>query len=1079
MTFQSGMTEQRSDLLGSLPPGGGDAPRIYLFNPLAAGPLADWPHWFDHAARLGFTHVLSLPFFAGPGLQLPQDFNRSFASLQWQGSGLDALRRYAEAARASGLEPLLDLYPGRVSAGHPVVAQQPHLFTCPGPAQALDPRAYPGLAGAAEADWGESAEGLAAFWSGHAAAWQEAGLAGFRVDLHQIAPAARPAFLQALRAAVRGTLLGWTPGLPWPEVPALRGLGLDFVFSSLAWWDFRADWFWEEAEMLAAVAPAIAVVEDPHQDRLGASVGECALLHNAQTRVLNLASAIGQGLLMPMGFEGGETARWDFGVSRPPVRVTSTDLVPVLQHANRAPKGGVWARIGSPNGELLAFIRSDADLRFAAGAELVLFNPSLRRRVRVSIDAFMTALSGHFLPDGDVVHQLVLEPAEIRALLLRAHPVQSKALPPVTVSAGEATDPSRRLAIETVSPAVDGGRFPVKRLAGEIVTVAADILCDGHDQLAAALYWRKAGDSDSDWRQVRLSLAENDRWQAPLFLPEVGLYDFFIEAWRDAFASYRDELGKKHRAAVDVTVELMEGRTLLAQAGAPLASALARFDALPQDERITLLLSAELAQAMADVDQRPFATRSAIHRIDADRLESRFAAWYEIFPRSMSDDPARHGTFRDVERHLPRIRDMGFTVLYFPPIHPIGRTNRKGRNNSLHPAPDDPGSPYAIGSEAGGHDAIHPDLGTLDDFLHLREAAAGQGLEIALDFAIQCSPDHPWLTQHPGWFDWRPDGSLKYAENPPKKYQDIVNVDFYTRDSVPDLWVELANVMLFWCRQGVRIFRVDNPHTKPFPFWEWLIAEVRARFPDTLFLAEAFTRPKIMNRLGKIGFSQSYTYFTWRNTRAELEEYLTRLTTGPEADFFRPNFFVNTPDINPVFLQTSGRPGHLIRAALAATLSGLWGVYSGFELCEATPLPGREEYLDSEKYQIRAWDWDRPGNIVPEITLLNRIRAQNPALQSHLGLSFLPSDNERVMVYERWNPDRRNVLIVAVSLDPLNYQETHTEIPFYKWNLADHGQLAVTDLVPGRPATWYGKWQRMSLDPSFPFALWRVEPEII
>ncbi len=377
----------------------------------------------------------------------------------------------------------------------------------------------------------------------------------------------------------------------------------------------------------------------------------------------------------------------------------------------------------------------------------------------------------------------------------------------------------------------------------------------------------------------------------------------------------------------------------------------------------------------------------------------------------MSDDEHRHGTFRDVVRHLPRVRDMGFDVLYFPPIHPIGRKNRKGRNNTLTPGPDDPGSPYAIGSAEGGHDALHPELGTLADFQYLREQAAAHGLELAIDFAIQCSPDHPWLEQHKGWFAWRPDGTIKYAENPPKKYEDIVNVDFYAPDAIPDLWVALCEVVMHWAEQGVRLFRVDNPHTKPFPFWEWMIAEVRARYPDAIFLAEAFTRPKIMYRLAKIGFSQSYTYFTWRNHKRELQDYLVELTTTAPREFFRPHFFVNTPDINPVFLQTSGRGGFLIRAALAATLSGLWGVYSGFELCEAAPMPGKEEYLNSEKYQIRAWDWHRPGNIVAEITRLNQIRRENPALHSHLGIAFHTAYDDQVIYYARESADRSNVLL--------------------------------------------------------------------
>ncbi|HTH99692.1 MAG TPA: alpha-amylase family glycosyl hydrolase, partial [Acidisoma sp.] len=458
---------------------------------------------------------------------------------------------------------------------------------------------------------------------------------------------------------------------------------------------------------------------------------------------------------------------------------------------------------------------------------------------------------------------------------------------------------------------------------------------------------------------------------------------------------------------------------------------------------------------------------------------AQFASWYELFPRSQTDNPARSGTLRDVIARLPAIADMGFNVLYTTPIHPIGRTHRKGRNNALKAAPDDPGSTYAIGGPEGGHEAIHPELGTMEDFRALVMAAHEHGMEVALDFAVQCSRDHPWLSQHKDWFAWRPDGSIHFAENPPKKYEDIVNINFYAPGAVPDAWIALRDIVLHWIDAGVRIFRVDNPHTKPFPFWEWMIAEVRAQFPGTQFLAEAFTRPKIMNRLGKIGFSQSYTYFTWRNARWELEEYMTTLTQGPEADFFRPNFFVNTPDINPVFLQNSGRAGHLIRAVLAATLSGLWGVYSGFELCEATPLPGREEYKDSEKYQLRAWDWDRPGNIVSEIAMLNRIRRQNPALQSHLGIRFLPSDNAQVMVYERFTPDRFNTVIVAVNLDPYHYQETNTELPFYEWGVADHASLTVADLVPGRHLQWQGKWQRITLDPSFPFAIWRAEPETV
>ncbi len=410
-------------------------------------------------------------------------------------------------------------------------------------------------------------------------------------------------------------------------------------------------------------------------------------------------------------------------------------------------------------------------------------------------------------------------------------------------------------------------------------------------------------------------------------------------------------------------------------------------------------------------------------------------------------------------------------------MHPIGRINRKGPNNTLTPGPEDVGSPYAVGSAEGGHDAIHPALGTLEDFLHLRKAAEAHGLELALDFAIQCSPDHPWLREHKDWFDWRPDGTIRYAENPPKKYQDIVNVDFYASGSVPELWLALANVVLFWCEQGIRLFRVDNPHTKPFPFWQWMIAEVRARYPDAVFLAEAFTRPKVMARLGKVGFGQSYTYFTWRNTKAELTEYLTQLTTEAPKDFFRPHFFVNTPDINPSFLQNATRGAFLIRAAAAATLSGLWGVYNGFELCEGTPLaPGKEEYLDSEKFQIRTWDWDRPGNIVPEITRLNAIRRENPALRTQHGITFLPAANDAVLFFEKATRDRGNVILVAISLDPNHVQSARLELPMWKWGLPDQGPLAAEDLLDGRQFGLDAKFYDITLTPDRPYAIWRAEP---
>jgi starch synthase (maltosyl-transferring) len=440
----------------------------------------------------------------------------------------------------------------------------------------------------------------------------------------------------------------------------------------------------------------------------------------------------------------------------------------------------------------------------------------------------------------------------------------------------------------------------------------------------------------------------------------------------------------------------------------------------------------------------------------------------------MSFDMNRHGTFDDVIARLPYVKDLGFDVLYFTPIHPIGRTNRKGPNNTLTPAEGDPGSPYAIGSEAGGHDAIHPELGTIEDFDRLVAAAAEHGLEIALDFAIQCSPDHPWIKEHPEWFDWRPDGTIKFAENPPKKYEDIVNVHFY-RDSIPGLWHALRDVFLYWIDHGVKIFRVDNPHTKPFPFWEWVFAEIRAAHPDVIFLSEAFTRPKVMKRLAKVGFTQSYSYYTWRNLKWELEQYLTELTQEECRHYMRPNFFANTPDINPLFLQTSGRPGFRTRLLMAATLAGSYGIYNGYEICEAAAIPGKEEYLDSEKYQLRVWDFDRDGHIKDDIRFVNRLRAEHPELKDFGSLRFRNAWNDNVLCYTKGDPKSGSCLFFHVNLDPHTVQEFEFEVPLWEFGIPDDGAIEVQDLVNGNSFAWYGKYHRLTLDPhARPYAVWKL-----
>jgi starch synthase (maltosyl-transferring) len=668
-----------------------------------------------------------------------------------------------------------------------------------------------------------------------------------------------------------------------------------------------------------------------------------------------------------------------------------------------------------------------------------------------------------------------------------------------------------RIAIEDVQPTCDAGRFAVRRVVGACVTVEADAWMDGHDLLQVAVRWRPVG--AKTWQEAPMRSLGNDRWRGEFALEHLGRYEFTVHAWHDPFATWLDEIEKKRAAGQDLILETEEGRLLalkliegaatgphltaeLTQTLSALATALARTDAGPpsretRDTYLDLLRDPATRDALEASGSRPFGVlHDRVYPVEAERLTAQFGSWYELFPRSQTSDPSQHGTFDDVIARMPAIKAMGFDVLYFPPIHPIGKTHRKGRNNTLKAAPDEPGSPYAIGSHEGGHDALHPELGGFESFERLLAVAAEHGLEIALDFAIQCSPDHPWLREHPEWFSYRPDGTVRYAENPPKKYQDIVNVDFYASATHGSLWQALRDTVVFWAARGVRIFRVDNPHTKPLPFWEWMIADVRAVYPDAIFLAEAFTRPKPMARLAKLGFSQSYTYFTWRNDKYELSTYLTELTQTPLREYFRPNFFVNTPDINPYFLHRSGRPGFLIRAALAALLSGLWGMYSGFELCESEPLmvadQVKEEYVDSEKFEIRPRDWQQPGNIVAEISRLNALRRNYPALRHHLGVRFYLASNDQVLYFARFNepldettPGRfgDSVLLIAINLDPFNTQQANIELPLWEWGLPDDAAVQVEDLMQGYRFVWSGKVQQITLNPQqLPFAIWQVSP---
>ncbi len=641
---------------------------------------------------------------------------------------------------------------------------------------------------------------------------------------------------------------------------------------------------------------------------------------------------------------------------------------------------------------------------------------------------------------------------------------------------------THRVWIENVRPQIDCGQFPVKRAVGEKVRVSADIFTDGHDALQAVMLYRPS--SSESWREVPMTFQGNDRYQASFTVTSLEPYDYSVEAWLDPFATWKEGLRKKFDAGQDVQSELQEGMKLLKD-GAERASHGDRQwlqekgeflgGEASQGERVATALSEELQAIMGRYPDR---SRTMFHepvlRVKGDRERARFSAWYELFPRSAAREPSRHGTFKDVEALLPMISGMGFDVLYLPPIHPIGRVKRKGPNNTLTAGPDDPGSPWAIGAAEGGHKAVHPELGTMEDFEHFVEAAKHHGLDVALDLAYQCAPDHPYVSEHPEWFLHRPDGTIKYAENPPKKYQDVYPINF-DNDNWVELWEELKSVVDFWIERGVRIFRVDNPHTKPLRFWQWLITEIHEKHPDIIFLSEAFTRPKVMNALAKAGFNQSYTYFTWRNTKQELTQYLTELTRTDQQEFFRPNFFTNTPDILPEYLQFGGRAAFMVRTVLAATLSSNYGIYSSFELCEGRAVPGTEEYLNSEKYQIRQWDWDRPGNIRDYITRVNRIRRENPALHTNERLRFYLVDNEHLLFYGKTTEDLSSIILVVVNLDPYQRHDGWVYVPLEELNIGGQEVYQVHDLLGDGRYFWQGSRNFVRLDPqSSPAQIFRI-----
>lgn len=1026
--------------------------------------LADesaWRRKCSETQALGFDSVLTEPFWrtSRTSDDAPFDPDRFAFDDCGRETMTHAVARLAAICAEEGLSLLMDVALDRAAVGGSLAREHPDWFEPPG--LALDPRSDAADVLQAKKHRGRVHAGLLGNWAHRLEQWARAGAGGFRCQgLGGMAADDWHHLIVEVRDSVPACqFLAWTPGMTAGQVYELRGAGFDATFLSLPWWDFRAAWLAEEHQRLQAVAPVIAPILEAGPANLQAEAGQ-------QRRVW-------------------QRCIWTAALSGQAVMVS-----------DRLIQAGAGAELQKMNEWLMARPETDAPLRFLTGplsATTALFrggagvvlNPSSEHSASLDWGLVRARLPDDY---GDIQYSPGLDehldPAGCARFVARK-------TSPICLAAERIVEKRKlglglangaRIAIEHVEPSVDGGRFPVKAIQGQEVAVEADVFMDGHDQLAVVLLWR-AGD-ETGWHELPMNDLGNDRWRASFTPMRLGRHLFIVKAWLDTWKSYRVGLKKKLEAGTDITVDLQEGRLVLSEAlqragreNKELTDVLR--GVLESDETdVAAIISDETAQIMSSMDARPFETPDDVcYTLMVERREANYASWYELFPRSQGAAGV-HGTFLDVRRRLPAIRDMGFDVLYFPPIHPIGGANRKGPNNALVAGPNDPGSPYAIGSAQGGHDAIHPELGTLEDFKALLDDARRHGLEIALDFAIQCSPDHPWLTEHRKWFSWRADGSLRYAENPPKRYEDIVNPDFYQGALQPkpqaSLWRELRDVVLYWIDQGVRIFRVDNPHTKPLPFWEWMLGEVHASHPDVIFLSEAFTRPRMMYRLAKLGFSQSYTYFTWRNTKQELTSYLEELVAVPAAYSFRPNFFVNTPDINPFFLQSSGRAGFLIRAALASTLSGSWGVYNGFELCEARALPGREEYADSEKYELRSWDWDRPGNIIAEIAQLNRIRRNNPALQTHLGVQFHTIHDDQLLFFSKSTPQGDNVVLAIISLDPRNVHRAWVELPLWKWNLPDDGRLQLENLCSGSLFEMQGKHHEVELTPEQPYVLWQI-----
>jgi starch synthase (maltosyl-transferring) len=1073
------------------------APRIYNLFPSLAGSITAWTGHVPRIAAMNFDWIYVNPFHqtgSSGSLYAVRDYYTIDPRF---GESPTDLRGFIDACAKAGIRVMMDLVVNHSARDATLVKEHPDWYAreaggaiiSPGASDPANPSKRTVWADLAEFDYAKNGGPLTAYFAGVIRYYLSLGIAGFRCDAaYKVPPPVWRALIDQARAVRPDVVFAAENlGAPMEDVLLLRDAGFDYLFNSAKWWDFRSDWLLEQYAAFRTIAPSIAFPESHDTDRLrtelGAALAPAALAARYVFRYA-FAATFSSGVMMPMGYEFGfehkldvvrtEATSWEqpaFDISADVANLNAMrTTIPALNEEG-------LQRGYAIDGDVVALVRHTND---GADVSVSVLNASAQARTvqAASIIADSERLI-EFTPGSraGMPPQIEIGPYELRIFAAPRDRVAQDS--PKKKKHKESARRAAVCVIEAITPNVEAGRFAAKRIDGERVVVEADVFREGHDAVAAVVRYRP--EQAVFWFETAMHPIGNDRWAADFIAGPIGKMEYAVEAWPDTFETWHHDTSIKRAAGVAIAFEAIEGRALVAEAleratkdDRPLLQAvLTRIDAAAPEDRIAVLLDHETRRLVRASPDRSFATRSESLPLTVDRSRARTGAWYEFFPRSQSSVPGRHGTFADAALQLRRIRALGFDVVYLPPVHPIGHAFRKGKNNSLEAGPDDPGSPWAIGNEDGGHCSIEPKLGTLADFDAFVAAANAEGLEVALDYALQCSSDHPYVREHPEWFTVRPDGSIKYAENPPKKYQDIVNFNWFGKHASA-LWKELRDIVLFWIGHGVRIFRVDNPHTKPFAYWEWMIGEVKERHPGVIFLAEAFTRPKIMNELAKVGFTQSYTYFTWRNLKQELIDYVVELTTPPVADYYRPNFFANTPDILPPFLQTGGRPAFIIRLFLAATLSGAYGIYSGYEICENAALPGREEYDRSEKYELRYRDWDAPGNINAEIIAINGIRRSNPALQDWRNTRFLAADNDRVLFFEKRSGS--NTLLVAICLDPFAAAYVSLALPLDDLGIAYDESFRAENVLTGERFIWRGPFVAWYFEPTRnPAAIFRIE----